>query len=250
MELFSHGFETNKHRSDAHRIQHTWEPQLTLPDIPKPVDPDESQKGSKSKTHKRRKISYDFSNTNDDDDDGEPRYVSVRPDMIVVRTKRGERMDMGEGKREAPSRCISVLEMKREGVLSCRVSNLKSVAGTPIRLPPVAGANRRFARGGRHNTCMKTTLDPGSVNLIKQAIVYALTFRVRFVVISDYNTTAFFQFTEMKTGARVGIKKLWETGVGESMDMSILEEDESADVRAAWLGFLATADAELNKSLY
>ncbi|TQN69855.1 hypothetical protein CSHISOI_05605 [Colletotrichum shisoi] len=244
MEIFSAGFGV---RDKKWKVQHTWEYQLNLPDIPKAQEPKTSGKSAdrQASSKKRRLSQTRESSANVSSTEHEPKYVTVRPDLIVVRTAKSERLNLGKGRPGAASRCISVLEMKREGVISSRVENMMKVA-TERR--DTLHSNPRRNRGTITNPLEREAFDLGSTNLLKQLIQYNLACRVPSGAASDYDSMVFVNFPDMKTGAEVGIKELWDIGVGETMEISVLGPERSADIRAAWFGFLALGSKALSES--
>ncbi|WQF89458.1 hypothetical protein CDEST_14472 [Colletotrichum destructivum] len=233
MEIFSAGFGV---RDNKWKVQHTWEYQLNLPDIPKAQEPKTSGKSAnrQASSKKRRLSQARESSANASYTEHEPKYVTVRPDLIVVRTAKSERLNLGKGRLGAASRCISVLEMKREGVIPSRVENMMKVA---------------MERRDTLHSNPRQAFDLGSTNLLKELIQYNLACRVPSGAASDYDSMVFVNFPDMKTEAKVGIKELWDTGVGETMEISILGPERSADIRAAWLGFLALGSKALSESM-
>ncbi|KAK1509025.1 hypothetical protein CABS01_08255 [Colletotrichum abscissum] len=231
--------------SDTHDVKCTWEHQLRLPSIPKPQpDPAIAAASGKAKSDankattsnrstrptKRRRMSSlpsvrvsPISRS----------HVEVRPDMIVVLDPADARkIDLKHASLEAKSVCLTCVEMKRTGILASRVKNIKAAAA-PLPLP-VAVHNRMRARGSQVNTPEAIKLDVGSSNLSKQGIGYCLTHRVRDIVLSEFGISFFLRFPNMPLD--LPIRELWEHGVGDVMEVGILEEGDSEKMRAAFLG--------------
>ncbi|KAK7446209.1 hypothetical protein CaCOL14_006600 [Colletotrichum acutatum] len=239
LECLAHFIE-----SDTHDVKCTWEHQLRLPSIPKPQPDPAAAASGKAKSDanktttsnrstrptKRKRISSLHSVRVSP----VPRsYVEVRPDMIVVLDPADARkIDLKQASLEAKSVCLTCVEMKRTGVLASRVNNIKAAAA-PLPLP-VAVPDRMIAEGSHVNTPEAIKLDVGSNNLSKQGICYCLTHRVRNIMLSEFGVAFFLRFPKMPLD--LPISELWEHGVGDLMEVAILEEGDSEKMRAAFLG--------------
>ncbi|KAI3540485.1 hypothetical protein CSPX01_08147 [Colletotrichum filicis] len=208
--------------SDTHDVKCTWEHQLRLPSIPKPQpDPAVAAASGKAKSDankattsnrstrptKRRRMS---SLSSVRVSPVSRSHVEVRPDMIVV-------LDPADA----------------------RKINLKHASSSGISLPPPPIAvfddeGLMLAEGSTVNTPEAIKLDVGSSNLSKQAICYCLTHRVRGIVLSEFGISFFLRFPNMPLD--LPIRELWEHGVGDVMEVGILEEGDSEKMRAAFLG--------------
>ncbi|KAK1691573.1 hypothetical protein BDP55DRAFT_627216 [Colletotrichum godetiae] len=221
-------------QSDTHDVKNTWEHPLSLPSIPKPQpDPASANKTSRSATRpaKRRRIS---SLTSVQVKPGTGKYVEVRPDMIVVLDpKDAKKIDLERGSLLALCICLICLEMKRTGILSSRVDDIKAAAAA-LSQPGATPNDDILARGSRSNTTEATELNVGSSNLFKQAICYCLTHRIRNAILSEFGVSFFLRFPEMPLN--LSINKLWAHGVGDWMEVGILEEDDSGQMLSAYLG--------------
>ncbi|KAL2877279.1 hypothetical protein SGCOL_007436 [Colletotrichum sp. CLE4] len=227
-------------QSDTHDVKNTWEHPLSLPSIPKP-QPDPASAKAKSSANKtsrsatrpakRRRIS---SLTSVQVKPGTGKYVEVRPDMIVVLDpKDAKKIDLERGSLLALCICLICLEMKRTGILSSRVDIIKAAAAA-LSQPGATPNDDILARGSRSNTTEATELNVGSSNLFKQAICYCLTHRIRNAILSEFGVSFFLRFPEMPLN--LSINKLWAHGVGDWMEVGILEEDDSGQMLSAYLG--------------
>ncbi|KAG7070144.1 hypothetical protein JMJ76_0001401 [Colletotrichum scovillei] len=172
-------------------------------------------------------------------------HVEVRPDMIVVLDPADARkINLKQASLEAESVCITCVEMKRTGVLASRVDNIKAAAA-PLPLP-VAVPDCMKARGSQVNTPETIKLDVGSSNLSKLGILYCLTHRVRDIVLSEFGISFFLRFPNMPLD--LPIRELWEHGVGDVMEVGILEEGDSEKMRAAFLGANIEASKDLQET--
>ncbi|KAF4783127.1 hypothetical protein HER10_EVM0006510 [Colletotrichum scovillei] len=243
--------------SDTHDVKCTWEHQLRLPSIPKPQPPAAARAASgeaksdadkattsirSTRPTKRKRISSQHSIRVSPVAGS---HVEVRPDMIVVLDPADARkINLKQASLEAESVCITCVEMKRTGVLASRVDNIKAAAA-PLPLP-VAVPDCMKARGSQVNTPETIKLDVGSSNLSKLGILYCLTHRVRDIVLSEFGISFFLRFPNMPLD--LPIRELWEHGVGDVMEVGILEEGDSEKMRAAFLGANIEASKDLQET--
>ncbi|KXH53002.1 hypothetical protein CSIM01_10940 [Colletotrichum simmondsii] len=235
--------------SDTHDVKCTWEHQLRLPSIPKPQpdppaaaaasgeaksDADKATTSIRSTRPAKRQQISSVHSVRVSPVAGS--HVEVRPDMIVVLDPADARkINLEQASLKAKSVCLTCVEMKRTGFLASRVNNIKAAAAS-LPLPAVVSDNQAImvTEGSYVNTPEAIKLDVGSSNLSKQGILYCLTHRVRDIVLSEFGISFFLRFPKMPLD--LPIRELWEYGVGDLMEVGILEEGDSEKMRAAFLG--------------